>query len=136
MRAVCRVVIAWSLVDEVIVFPPFPDSASAPDPESRDSGFDAEPVIGRAFAGPVGIAPGTARRRPCQTRRQARRVRAAPSGELDRGDAGRNKKEKETTCCALVRDLTARFSRRSLSPPRSARQPPRPPKPFSSTQKS
>ena len=54
---VCRFVIAWSLVDEVIVFPPFPDSASAPDPESRDSGFDAEPVIGRAFAGPVGIAP-------------------------------------------------------------------------------
>jgi hypothetical protein len=26
-------------------------------PESRDSGFDAEPVIGRAFARPVGIAP-------------------------------------------------------------------------------
>jgi len=25
--------------------------------ESRDSGFDAEPVIGRAFARPVGIAP-------------------------------------------------------------------------------
>ena len=28
-------------------FPSFRDGALAPDPESRDSGFDAEPVIGR-----------------------------------------------------------------------------------------
>src|SRR5258706_11656344 len=27
------------------------------DPESRDSGFDAEPVIGPRLHGPVGIAP-------------------------------------------------------------------------------
>ena len=37
--------------------PVIPGWSPAPDPESRDSGFDVEPVIGRAFARPVGIAP-------------------------------------------------------------------------------
>jgi hypothetical protein len=36
--------------DEAIQRPSFRDGASAPDPESRDSGFDAEPVIGPRFA--------------------------------------------------------------------------------------
>src|SRR5262245_346031 len=35
-----------------------PGWSEGPDPESRDPGLDAEPVIGRAFARPVGIAPG------------------------------------------------------------------------------
>jgi len=34
-----------------------PGWSEGPDPESRDSGFDAEPVIGPRLRGPVGIAP-------------------------------------------------------------------------------